>query len=109
MQLRNIPLDVLKVDRAFVQGIQVNRKDEILVSTIISMGNNLGLKVVAEGVEKEEQMTFLQKHNCSEVQGFMLGKPLPPEMLRDLLANARERFGCPVSDSIPTIEHHYNP
>jgi diguanylate cyclase (GGDEF)-like protein len=81
MNLKRFPVDMIKIDRSFISGIAVEKRDETLVSTIISMGHNLGLGVVAEGVETDEQLTFLAERGCQEVQGFYLSEPLPPASL----------------------------
>lgn len=85
MNLKRLPVDVIKIDRSFISGIAVEKSDETLVSTIISMGHNLGLSVVAEGVETGEQLAFLAERACQEVQGFYLSKPLPPGSMNLLL------------------------
>jgi EAL domain-containing protein (putative c-di-GMP-specific phosphodiesterase class I) len=59
--------------------MQLNKKNESLIIAIITMARSLGLEVVAEGVEKEEQLTFLRTHQCSNVQGFLLSHPLPAD------------------------------
>jgi diguanylate cyclase (GGDEF)-like protein len=85
MNLKRLPVDIIKIDRSFISGIAVEKSDETLVSTIISMGHNLGLSVVAEGVETDEQLAFLAERKCQEVQGFYLSEPLPPASLNVLL------------------------
>jgi len=75
--LKQFPIKSLKIDRSFIQDIQVNTKNEALITAIIAMARSLGLEVVAEGVEKEEQLSFLRRHQCNSVQGFLLGRPLP--------------------------------
>jgi diguanylate cyclase (GGDEF)-like protein/PAS domain S-box-containing protein len=74
--LKQFPLKVLKIDQSFIQDMQVNKKNESLILAIISMARSLGLEVVAEGVEKEEQLTFLRANQCGNVQGFLLSHPL---------------------------------
>jgi diguanylate cyclase (GGDEF)-like protein/PAS domain S-box-containing protein len=83
--LKRLPADILKVDQSFVRGIPENKNDKTLVATIINMGHNLGLGLVAEGVENEEQLRFLEAHNCHEVQGFFFSKPLPAESLQTFM------------------------
>jgi len=77
--LRHFPVYKLKVDRSFVRDITANADDAAITSTIISMAKSLNLKVIAEGVETEEQMRFLSKHRCDEVQGYYFSKPLRAE------------------------------
>ncbi len=80
--LKRFPVDRLKVDRSFVQDIATDADDATIVRTIIALGHNLGLKVVAEGVETEQQLAFLRENNCDEAQGYWYGKPLQADMLR---------------------------
>ncbi|HQU85839.1 MAG TPA: EAL domain-containing protein [Pyrinomonadaceae bacterium] len=74
--LKHLPVDVLKIDRAFVQDLAVNQDDAALVMTIITLAHQLRLKVVAEGVENEDQLRFLQLLKCDEWQGFLYSKPV---------------------------------
>jgi diguanylate cyclase (GGDEF)-like protein/PAS domain S-box-containing protein len=77
--LKRFPVDRLKVDRSFVQDIATDSDDATIVRTIIALGHNLGLKVVAEGVETEQQLQFLRENDCDELQGYLYGKPLSAE------------------------------
>lgn len=79
--LTQIPLDNLKIDRSFIQGIPHKNDSASLVSTIIIMAKNLGLEVVAEGVEEAEQLAFLRQLGCQQIQGYYYSKPLPPEQI----------------------------
>ncbi|MBN2107107.1 MAG: EAL domain-containing protein [Deltaproteobacteria bacterium] len=79
LQLKQLPIDTLKVDKHFIEGLSRNRNDEALVDTIIHMGHTMGLRVVAEGVETREQMRYLLDRNCVEMQGFYFSHPLAPE------------------------------
>jgi diguanylate cyclase (GGDEF)-like protein/PAS domain S-box-containing protein len=85
--LKRLPADILKVDKSFIRGICENKSDETLIATIINMGHNLGLSLVAEGVESEDQLLFLQNSNCQEVQGYYFSKPLSAESLQTLMGN----------------------
>ncbi|NIR29528.1 MAG: EAL domain-containing protein [Gammaproteobacteria bacterium] len=81
--LRRFPLDELKVDRSFLHEIPNNVDDAAIVDAIIAMAHSLGLCVVAEGVETEEQLEFLRERGCDEFQGFLVSEPVPA---RDFLA-----------------------
>jgi len=74
--LHEYPVDTIKLDRSFVQDIG-DGDDAPIVRAVIAMAHNLGLRVVAEGVETKAQLTFLKKHRCDEVQGFLFSRPLP--------------------------------
>src|SRR5664279_1739789 len=82
--LRKFPIDTLKIDQSFVR--QIATADETtIVSAIISMGRSLKLRVVAEGVETQEELAFLQAHNCDEAQGYYFSRPLAPHQFALLL------------------------
>jgi diguanylate cyclase (GGDEF)-like protein/PAS domain S-box-containing protein len=83
--LKQFPLKVLKIDRSFINDIQPNQKDESIVTAIIAMARSFNLEVVAEGVEKDEQLTFLRSQMCDSVQGFLLSRPMPAEDLAAFL------------------------
>jgi diguanylate cyclase (GGDEF)-like protein len=74
--LKRFPLDELKIDRSFVKGVPQDADDAAIVTAIIGMAHSLGLKVVAEGVETEEQLAFLRDRGCDEYQGFLCSKPV---------------------------------
>jgi diguanylate cyclase (GGDEF)-like protein/PAS domain S-box-containing protein len=75
--LRRFPFDVLKIDRSFVSGIGAGEEDSAIVAATISLGQALGLKTVAEGVETEAQAAFLVRNGCDELQGYLFGRPVP--------------------------------
>ena len=77
-QLKYLPLDDLKIDRSFVQGLPGDADDLALSSAIIVMGKALKLKVIAEGIESMEPLQVLQALGCDELQGYFIAKPLSP-------------------------------
>src|SRR5688572_17300447 len=80
--LKNLPIEILKIDRSFVKDINgaSSKKDGgEIAQAIISLGHSLKLKVIAEGVEEESQLDFLKANRCDEAQGFLFAKPMPPE------------------------------
>jgi diguanylate cyclase (GGDEF)-like protein len=86
-RLKRFTLDALKVDRSFITDLNHNPDDMAITKAIIAMARSLELKVVAEGVETEEQFQFLKEQGCDEIQGFLCGRPMPPEEFALLLAN----------------------
>jgi EAL domain-containing protein (putative c-di-GMP-specific phosphodiesterase class I) len=92
--LKRFPIDVLKIDRSFVRDIPSDPDDSAIASAIISMAHNLGIQVVAEGVETEEQLEFLRDHDCDTVQGYYLSRPKPAEEVARYL-NSRKPFPWP--------------
>jgi diguanylate cyclase (GGDEF)-like protein/PAS domain S-box-containing protein len=83
--LRQFPVGKLKIDRSFIRDIAVNPDDVAITTAIISMAKSLNLKVIAEGVEDEAQMTFLRAHQCDEIQGYYFSKPLAVDKVADKL------------------------
>lgn len=81
--LRQYAFDVLKIDQSFISGIPLNKADSELVNTIIAMAHSLGLTVVAEGVETQQQLTLLDDLGCDLVQGYYFSKPLPAKQFLD--------------------------
>ena len=75
--LTQLPLDQLKIDQSFVQSIGVKATDSVIVQTIIGMANNLGMEVIAEGIETEAQRSFLEQNDCQLCQGFLFSRPVP--------------------------------
>jgi diguanylate cyclase (GGDEF)-like protein len=83
--LKHFPLDTLKIDRSFIREIAIQPDDAAISTAIIAMGHALGLRVIAEGVESEAHLTLLQKQGCDEVQGYLVGRPVPADRFVDYL------------------------
>jgi diguanylate cyclase (GGDEF)-like protein len=83
--LRQFRVSKIKIDRSFVRDVAVNPDDAAITSAIISMARSLNLKVIAEGVENEAQMSFLRAHECDEIQGYYFSKPLAVDQVADKL------------------------
>lgn len=84
--LKKFPVSVLKIDQNFIKGIPYNQNDLAITTAVIALGHNLGLDLVAEGVETEEQFQFLAKHHCDFIQGYYLGQALPANEITALFA-----------------------
>jgi EAL domain-containing protein (putative c-di-GMP-specific phosphodiesterase class I) len=89
--LSKLPIDSVKIDRSFVADMVLGPEGLSLVSIIINLAHSLKLRVVAEGVETEEQSRLLQLLSCDEMQGFLLSKPLPAAIFEEIYLRARER------------------
>ena len=90
--LKRLPLDQIKIDQSFVRDITTDASDAVMVKTIIGMAHNFGLNVIAEGVESEEQLIFLEQNGCMAYQGYLFSKPVPIEDFELLLANSSKTF-----------------
>jgi EAL domain-containing protein (putative c-di-GMP-specific phosphodiesterase class I) len=88
--LGRLPLDELKIDRSFVENLLDDGRGGAIAQTIISLGSAMGLSVIAEGVETEEQRDFLAHLGCDSYQGFLFSAPLPAEQLEMLLSGVRD-------------------
>ena len=85
-QLKRMPIDALKIDKSFVNDVLVVSDDAEIVNAIIRLAHALNLRVVAEGVEREEQVSFLRQNGCDEIQGYVVSKPLTPVKAGELFA-----------------------
>jgi len=85
--LKRFPVDELKIDASFVRDVAVDRDDAAIVVAIIGLAHHLHLKVIAEGVETQEQLAFLRRHGCDEVQGYLIARPMPAEQAQGWLGD----------------------
>jgi diguanylate cyclase (GGDEF)-like protein len=91
--LKRFPIDALKIDRSFIDEITTDVGDATITRAVIGMAHNLGLKVVAEGVETAEQLAFLSSNGCDEAQGYYFARPQPAGEVAKLLRDARQGRG----------------
>ncbi|HTH41376.1 MAG TPA: EAL domain-containing protein, partial [Rhodocyclaceae bacterium] len=87
--LKRFPIDKIKIDRSFVNDIHQNANDAAIVRMVIGMAGELERKVIAEGVETEEQRDFLKAHHCDEIQGYFYSRPLPQEQVLSFVSQYR--------------------
>jgi diguanylate cyclase (GGDEF)-like protein len=87
--LKQLPVDVLKIDRSFIKDIALDANDEAIAIAIIQLGKSMNLSVIAEGVENEEQAAFLLRHGCTRAQGYLYGRPVAPGVLLEEWGNEK--------------------
>ena len=83
--LKGLPIDTLKIDKTFIDTVITDENTRIITESIIYMVKRLGLETIAEGVETQEQFDFLNAIDCDNIQGYYLGKPMPPEGIEELI------------------------
>jgi EAL domain-containing protein (putative c-di-GMP-specific phosphodiesterase class I) len=91
-QFKNIPATELKIDRSFVQGMMNIDSDRIVVQKTIEMGHELGMKVTAEGVERQDQLDLLCSNDCDNAQGYLFSRPIPAGEMVNWLKAYRTRL-----------------
>lgn len=77
--LKQLPIDTLKIDKTFIDSINTEKSRDSLTGTIVAIGRKMGLTILAEGVENQEQLDYLSRHKCHKIQGYLISKPLPPD------------------------------
>jgi diguanylate cyclase (GGDEF)-like protein/PAS domain S-box-containing protein len=97
--LKRFPIDKLKIDIAFVREVTSNPDDAAIVLAIINMAHSLKLDVIAEGVEKDAQLSYLRRHGCDEMQGYFFSRPLPEADFEAMLREGR-RLQAPVDEQV---------
>ena len=88
--LKRFPLNTLKIDKAFIDDIAKSSVDRHMAAAIISIAHNLGLKVVAEGVEDEQQLSILRRYDCEMLQGFLYSRPINADRFEKLLSENQQ-------------------
>jgi EAL domain-containing protein (putative c-di-GMP-specific phosphodiesterase class I) len=91
--LKRFPISTVKIDRSFIRDITTDTDDKAIIKAIIDMAHNMGLKVIAEGVESNEQLVILRDLQCDEMQGFLFSPPVPVEEAESILRGA-----CKIAD-----------
>lgn len=99
--LNSFQLDGIKIDRSFIQNISKKPENAAITSALIGISHNLNINVIAEGIETEEELQFLRKQNCPQIQGFLLGKPCSVGEFEHILIKGRV---SPVKKEIPNVE-----
>jgi len=86
--LKRLPLDQLKIDRSFVNDVLTDHNDATLARIVVTLGNELGLQVIAEGVETEAQRRFLEHNGCHDYQGYLFGRPVAVDAFEAMVKTA---------------------
>lgn len=100
--LKTFPVARLKIDKSFISDLSSSENDRAVASAVISLGQKLNLRVVAEGVETDEQIAFLRDNNCDEMQGYHFSKPIPPRGIEKLLKTIQEAHDGRNANSLPS-------
>ena len=95
-QLRHFPVDMLKVDRSFVQGVEHDPKDRAITANLVSLAHTLGLVAIAEGVESDGQLDSVRAVGCDLAQGFLFARPAPAEKITELLGERGAKTSKPA-------------
>lgn len=91
-RIRELNIDFLKIDKSFIDKLLVLKQEEMITGDIISMAHKLGHLVIAEGVEHENQLSYLRNHSCDRIQGYLISKPLDEDAVLDFLKNNKKRL-----------------
>ncbi|WP_330217923.1 EAL domain-containing protein [Marinobacter similis] len=98
--LRDFPVDVLKIDRSFINAVTKRHDDAVITRAVINLAHNLGMDVVAEGVETEEQLAFLKDNHCNVAQGYLISRPIPAVKLEQAMAEGSLLKGIAVNSEL---------
>jgi len=97
--LKTFPVARLKIDKSFINGLPNDEHDKAVASAVISLGQKLCLRVIAEGVETPEQIAYLRANNCDEIQGYCFSKPIEAHEMAALLAERRGLTPAPAGQA----------
>ena len=100
-QLRRFPVDMIKVDRSFVQGVEHDAKDAAITANLVSLAHALGLVAIAEGIESDGQLSSLRDLGCDLAQGFLFARPAPAEEVGRMLASLGDDATLAAPDPAP--------
>jgi EAL domain-containing protein (putative c-di-GMP-specific phosphodiesterase class I) len=100
--LKSFPISRLKIDKSFVSELADNEDDQAIALAVISLGHKLNLRVIAEGVESEQQCDFLRMHDCDEMQGYLFSRPVPADRISELLDEAQRRTSLELELELET-------
>jgi diguanylate cyclase (GGDEF)-like protein/PAS domain S-box-containing protein len=103
--LRRFPLDRIKIDRSFMRDIMSEPAAKAVVSSILDLAHNLGFSCIAEGVETEKQLEYLEKKKCPEIQGYLYSPALPAQACGDLMRSGKSGFGFAISAAMAEELH----
>lgn len=101
--IKQLPVDAVKIDKCFIEGIGVSIKDEAILKTVIALLQNFNLRIVAEGVETEQQVKFLADEGCRIIQGFYYYKPMPADDIEKLLSSENKNFDSLAKDTVHAV------
>src|SRR5208337_2976455 len=87
--MKRLPIQKLKIDQSFIRDIATDPDDRAIITAVTSMAHNMNMKVIAEGVETEDQLSFLRETHCDEAQGYLFSRPLPAEEFWELVEGRR--------------------
>jgi EAL domain-containing protein (putative c-di-GMP-specific phosphodiesterase class I) len=99
--LRSFPFDRIKIDQSFVRGAANDPIGHAIVRAIAALGQSLGMRTVAEGVETREQMARITADGCTDVQGYLISRPITPEQIEGFLSSRNENAGCDLDAASP--------
>ena len=104
--LKKLPVNELKIDKSFITDMENNPDDAIIVRSTIDLGHNMGLRVIAEGVENQATWDALMAMGCDSIQGYFVSRPLAPEKLMQWLQNSTWKFSPAPQRHLPTGTNH---